>query len=295
MSLRVLRLDKLRKPMPIFDQLVLEEALFRANCENWCILNRGCGARAARHGPESPTNSPTDSPTVVMGIGGKPAKLLDLDAVHRDGVGVVRRFTGGGTVVVDEGTLFATFIMNHDALQHRGLPDSKYPRPIMEWSGRFYAPVFDRLCAPSRRSFGLYENDYVLVPTAHDSTGSGDGRACDALKFGGNAQSISRGRWVHHTSFLWDFTNRSMAYLQLPDKRPTYRDDRAHGDFLVRLSDAVGNMAQAGEDVLEQIAVELPLWFDEIVPAMLEDGAVSAALASDHRRATRWVDVDEHM
>ena len=106
MSLRVLRLDKLRNSVPIFDQLVLEEALFRANDENWCILNRGCGARAAVHGLEVPT--------VVMGIGGKPAKLLDLASVHRDGVGVVRRFTGGGTVVVDGGTLFATFICAAD-------------------------------------------------------------------------------------------------------------------------------------------------------------------------------------
>ena len=47
--------------------------------------------------------------------------------------------------------------------------------------------------------FSLRENDYVL----------------DARKIGGNAQSIIRDRWVHHTSFLWDFNVMRMQYLQV--------------------------------------------------------------------------------
>lgn len=42
-------------------------------------------------------------------------------------------------------------------------------------------------------------------------------------KFGGNAQSIIRNRWIHHTSFLWDYNVRNMAYLKLPSKVPQYR------------------------------------------------------------------------
>ena len=42
--------------------------------------------------------------------------------------------------------------------------------------------LFNTGCAPSCR-----ENDYVL----------GD------VKFGGNAQAVTRGDFVHHTSFLW--------------------------------------------------------------------------------------------
>jgi hypothetical protein len=47
--------------------------------------------------------------------------------------------------------------------------------------------------------FALRENDYVL----------------GAHKIGGNAQSISKNRWVHHTSFLWDFESTRMEYLQV--------------------------------------------------------------------------------
>lgn len=40
-----------------------------------------------------------------------------------------------------------------------------------------------------------------------------------AHQFGGNAQAITKGRWLHHTSFLWDFDPTNMLYLQMPEKR----------------------------------------------------------------------------
>lgn len=49
-----------------------------------------------------------------------------------------------------------------------------------------------------------------------------------------------RSGFLHHTSFLWDWDNNNMNYLKLPDKRPTYRGDRSHDDFLVRLKDHYG-------------------------------------------------------
>jgi lipoate-protein ligase A len=42
-------------------------------------------------------------------------------------------------------------------------------------------------------------------------------------KFGGNAQAITSKRWLHHTSFLWDFQARSMELLTNPAKQPAYR------------------------------------------------------------------------
>jgi lipoate-protein ligase A len=42
-------------------------------------------------------------------------------------------------------------------------------------------------------------------------------------KFGGNAQSITKNRWIHHTSFLWDYEVKNMSYLKLPAKAPKYR------------------------------------------------------------------------
>ncbi|MCO5580881.1 hypothetical protein L7F22_034753 [Adiantum nelumboides] len=57
------------------------------------------------------------------------------------------------------------------------------------------------------------------------------------LKFGGNAQSIIKDRWLHHTSFLWDFRDFRMSYLKIPKRAPSYRAGRSHGDFICKLKD----------------------------------------------------------
>ena len=42
-------------------------------------------------------------------------------------------------------------------------------------------------------------------------------------KFGGNAQAITKQRWLHHTSLLWDFDPARMQLLKHPSKIPEYR------------------------------------------------------------------------
>ncbi|PHT45709.1 Vesicle-fusing ATPase [Capsicum baccatum] len=185
------------KGVPILQQLHLEERLLRTSSQNWCIVNDG-----------------TNEPTIVMGISGKPAELLEIGSVLKDKIPVIKRFTGGGTVIVDHQTVFVTFICNTDALPSV----QPYPRPIMSWSGQLYSKVFQGV-----GDFSLRENDYVF----------------DNRKFGGNAQSITKGRWVHHTSFLWDYEMENMAYLKLPKRAPDYRQARDHLDFICRMKDYI--------------------------------------------------------
>eukprot|EP00904_Undaria_pinnatifida_P009304 jgi/Undpi1/5503/HiC_scaffold_2.g00782.m1 len=104
------------------------------------------------------------------------------------------------------------------------VPECKpYPREIMDWSKGIYGPAFRSVVTDSGIELGLRENDYVF----------GD------LKFGGNAQAITKGRWLHHTSFLWSFDPANMLYLQMPEKRPQYRGDRDHNAFLTPLQDHI--------------------------------------------------------
>lgn len=56
-------------------------------------------------------------------------------------------------------------------------------------------------------------------------------------KIGGNAQAISGGRWLHHTSFLFDYRDELMALLKTPPKAPQYRSNRSHGEFVTRVCD----------------------------------------------------------
>jgi hypothetical protein len=67
------------------------------------------------------------------------SELVEIQPVLRDQVPVVRRFSGGGTVIVDEGTVFATFICSKAAVG--GL--QPFPRDIMTWTGQLYGKVFD--------------------------------------------------------------------------------------------------------------------------------------------------------
>ncbi|XP_006850833.2 uncharacterized protein LOC18440632 [Amborella trichopoda] len=193
-GLPLMNLLKLRGK-PILEQLQLEERLLRTSSDNWCIINDG-----------------TNTPTIVMGISGKPSQLIEIEPVIRDRIHVIRRFSGGGTVIVDKGTVFVTFICDKDAIP--GL--QPYPHPIMSWTGQLYSTVFQGI-----PDFQLRENDYAF----------------GNRKFGGNAQSITKGRWIHHTSFLWEYDIKNMEYLKLPVKAPKYRSERHHGEFLCQLKD----------------------------------------------------------
>jgi lipoate-protein ligase A len=230
-----------------------------------------------------------------MGIGGKPKELLNIENVQKDHVLVMKRFTGGGTVVIDYNSIWTTIIGRPSTITHANnlhskdtsvvhhpLQPSHHPRPIMEYTANtIYDPIFERLASlqkqeettkpnerrktlildskscsldnsgrvlsvPLNRSkkdwskvdsssslsalasytFALQENDYVLRHNLTD----------DVYKMGGNAQAITKDGFLHHTSFLWDYDTYNMEeYLLLPKKRPQYRLDRDHTDFLISL------------------------------------------------------------
>lgn len=185
----VLNFVKLNQ-IPIFQQLQWEEALLRADEQNWCLINSG------------------SSPAIVMGISGQVDLLINQDKIKLKPIPLIRRFSGGGTVVVDHNTLFVTFVCQSDALEVQ-----PFPKYLMDWTAIIYNPLFNS------GFFSIRENDYVF----------GD------RKWGGNAQSITRKRWLHHSSLLWDYDPEMMDYLLIPKKMPEYRGFRDHTDFLCRL------------------------------------------------------------
>jgi lipoate-protein ligase A len=89
---------------------------------------------------------------------------------------------------------------------------------------------------------------------------------------GGNAQSIVSTGFLHHTSFLWDYDQSNMDYLTLPEKRPEYRGDRSHDDFLVKLKEYYGNDSTKS-DFFDQVKTAAGRTFD------LEDCTLKDALS----------------
>jgi len=190
---------------PIYEQLILEEQLLRADTRNICLINYG------------------STPAIVMGISGKKENAP---------LPLIKRFSGGGTVVVDENTIFITFIFNKIDVD---IPAE--PKAIMQWTETLYSQVFPL--------FKLRDNDYVF----------GD------RKFGGNAQYIKKDRWLHHTSFLWDYDPARMEMLSMPEKMPAYRQGRGHLDFITPLKEHFTHKEAIGESlkkVLHQYFKVLP-------------------------------------
>lgn len=220
--------------LPIFEQLRLEEALLRADHQNYCLINIG---------------SP---PAVVMGISGSLDRDLNSEVAKRSGVPIIRRYSGGGTVVVDEETLFVSLILQRGVLSF-----PCYPRQVMVWTGQFYAPQL------GGHGFAVCENDYVL----------------GERKFGGNAQSITKERFVHHSTLLWDYDDGLMDVLRLPERVPNYRKQRSHSDFLCRLCDFLPCREGFIDGLLSALATHFRL-------ESLSLSTAQGALSLTHRRST---------
>lgn len=172
--------------LPIKKQLEIEEALLKSNNDNWCIVNLG-----------SPLS-------IVLGSFNKIEEHVDLSAKAP----IIKRFSGGGTVVVDENTIFVSFIFSKKKLAF------SFPEEIFRWTETFYKKIFPK-------AFCLKENDYTI----------------ENKKCGGNAQYLKKERWLHHTSFLWGFEKKNMELLKLPKKAPNYRNARSHENFLSTISE----------------------------------------------------------
>lgn len=191
-DIHIVRLHQL----DILTQLHLEEALFRGTTSNWLVINDGVA-----------------HPSIVLGISGKPDVMVHVEHAKKEGIPLIKRFSGGGTVVVDKDTVMMSIIMNgKEALPHV----ERFPKQIMEWCESFLSKhMKDTLGG----EFRLREHDFVV----------GD------KKIGGNAQAISGNRWLHHTSFLFDYQDRAMALLKHPPKTPEYRNHRNHAEFVTRI------------------------------------------------------------
>ncbi|MBS0622139.1 MAG: lipoate--protein ligase family protein [Verrucomicrobia bacterium] len=196
-------------------QLRIEEALLRAGRGMWCLMNRGT------------------PPAIVMGISGKVEELVHREKAQALGLPILKRFSGGGTVVVDENTLFVTFIGD----------GKRFPEPLMRWSAELF-PLIE-----------LRENDYVI----------------GERKVGGNAQYLRKERWLHHTSLLWDYSADHMNCLQMPRRTPLYRNERSHLDFIGKLKEHFADEAAFFSQVRERLQerfVLRPVSFQEIEPIL---------------------------
>ena len=150
--------------------LAVEEYLFRHEREDVCMLWQ-------------------NEPTVVIGKNQNAFAEVDIDALHRDGVYLARRITGGGAVYHDLGNVNFSFISANSA--ETGLDFA-----------RFTAPIVKALAALGLRVELSGRNDLLL----------------DGQKFSGNAQYSAEGRTLHHGTLLFDADLTVLARYLRPDE-----------------------------------------------------------------------------
>jgi lipoate-protein ligase A len=186
-------------------------------------------ADAGRGGPVLRFWEPLDY-AVVLGASCRIKEDVLLDACRADGVRILRRPSGGGTVVVGPGVLCVSVILPENAGPSLSTIDGAH-RYVLEW------------LAASIRSVGL--------PVTLE--GRGD-LVLGGRKFGGSAQRRLKHWFMVHCSILYDFAiERIVRYLALPRRQPEYRAGRSHQDFLSSLalprkvlSDAIRGNSPAG-------------------------------------------------
>jgi lipoate---protein ligase len=155
-----------------------------------------------------------DSPqfAVVLGASRRLAHDVRVDACHEDQVPIVRRSSGGGTVVIGPGALNVTVI----------LPDATAPG--LSAVDRAHRYVLERLAA------ALHASDRpVAVEGLGDLTVAG-------RKFAGSAQRRLRNWFFVHCTILHAFPLELIGrYLTVPSRQPAYRAGRTHAEFLMNL------------------------------------------------------------
>jgi len=156
-----------------------------------------------------------DEPTVVVGSSSRIDQEVDRAACRAAGVGIVRRPSGGLTVVLGPGCVMWSVVA----------PLPAGPAPAIE---RLHAgllgPLAEALSAAGRPVVRRGLSDLAVA-------GSGGER-----KVSGNALRVRRGCVLYHGTLLDRFDLDLIArLLRHPPREPDYRAGRAHGSFLANL------------------------------------------------------------
>jgi lipoate-protein ligase A len=149
---------------------------------------------------------------VVLGSGCRLAEDVAEAACVADGVPILRRSSGGGTVLLGAGCLLYTLIFD-------------YRRdPALGEIRTSYRYILGRLAT------ALSEGVGPVVPAGISDL------AVLGLKFSGNAQQRKRAFLLHHGTLLYAFDLPLVPrYLREPARQPDYRGGRDHRAFLCNL------------------------------------------------------------
>jgi lipoate-protein ligase A len=169
---------------------------------------------------------------VVLGRSGDVTVDVNVKQLQMDGVSILRRNSGGGTVVQGPGCLNYAFVLSKQ--RHDDIKDLS----------RSYRWVSD-VIIKSLANQGVQAQFYPISDIA----------TVDGKKFSGNAQHRGKDFILHHGTVLYDFDlNIISKYLHMPLDQPQYRQGRKHVDFVTNISI---NPQQLKQDILALFGLQM--------------------------------------
>jgi lipoate-protein ligase A len=167
-----------------------------------------------------------ESPThfVVLGYANKVREEADLGACEARGIPILRRCSGGGTVLQGPACLNYSVV-----LRITGAPELQ----SITGANRF---VMER----NRRALASLTGGSVTIEGHTDL-------ALGQLKFSGNAQRRKRDWLLFHGTFLLHGFDTGLISkcLLTPPRQPVYRRGRSHADFITRLNASADDVKSA--------------------------------------------------
>jgi lipoate-protein ligase A len=159
---------------------------------------------------------------VVLGRSSDPTVEVNLAACRREKIPILRRASGGGTILAGRGCLmYAVVTAIDDAL-------------VVKSVSRAHQFVLNRIATSLSRFVpritmagfsDLVFGDRVL-----------HGNVDTLQKFSGNAVRIKKTHFLYHGTLLYDFDLERVSQLLAHQTRePQYRENRPHDDFIANL------------------------------------------------------------
>jgi lipoate---protein ligase len=149
---------------------------------------------------------------VVLGASRRLRDEVRIEACRNDRVPILRRSSGGGTVVIGPGALNVAVV----------LPQTAAPGLSAVDAAQCY--VVERIAESIRRA------GRPVAVVGHGDLVLGD-RKC-----GGSAQRRMKRWFLVHCSILYQFPiERFDRYLAIPERQPAYRQGRPHHEFVTNL------------------------------------------------------------
>ena len=167
-----------------------------------------------------------ESPCVFVVMGRACDEDLDArsDICRRDGIAVLRRSSGGGTVLQGPGCLNFSLVL------------AKSRHPDLATITRSYQHILERTIS-ALRACGV---EAQFRPACDLVVATGE------KKFSGNAQRRGRSHILHHGTILYGFDLSLVGrYLKMPPKMPDYRRSRPHEDFITNVNVDISRFKQA--------------------------------------------------